>query len=136
MTRYHHSIGPSRQLQAFEREGLPEEPFYPVALYCSPDLAGDREAQAWRIVRLTREDVEDEFTRSVGTSTPRYSVEVSASRQPSPSRAGAGPGALRHHTVSRLRPLARRCLSVSRPALVRIRLRKPWARARLRFFGW
>ena len=40
-----------------------------------------------------------------------------------------------HQTVRRLRPLSRRRFSVSRPARVRIRARKPCVRARLRFFG-
>jgi hypothetical protein len=39
-------------------------------------------------------------------------------------------------TVSRLRPLARRRLSTSRPFLVSIRTRKPWVFARRRVLGW
>lgn len=38
--------------------------------------------------------------------------------------------------VSLARPLARRRLSTSRPALVAIRARKPWVRARLILLGW
>jgi hypothetical protein len=35
-----------------------------------------------------------------------------------------------------LRCLSRRRFKTRRPAFVCIRLRKPWVRARLRFFGW
>ena len=37
---------------------------------------------------------------------------------------------------SRDRPLWRRAFTIARPALVRMRLRKPCLRARLRTFGW
>ena len=43
-------------------------------------------------------------------------------------------GAVRFGGVSN-GPLARRRLSVARPPRVNIRARKPWVRARLRFFG-
>ena len=39
-------------------------------------------------------------------------------------------------TVRRLRPLARRRLSTSRPFFVLIRTRNPWVRLRLRRLGW
>jgi hypothetical protein len=39
-------------------------------------------------------------------------------------------------TVSRLRPLARRRFSTSRPSFVDIRTRNPWVFARRRLFGW
>jgi len=39
-------------------------------------------------------------------------------------------------TVSRLRPLARRRLSTSRPFFVSMRTRKPWVFARRRVLGW
>ncbi len=52
---------------------------------------------------------------------------------------GLAHGSVRYcsdETDSRLRPLARRRLSTSRPFLVAIRTRNPWARARRRRFGW
>jgi hypothetical protein len=135
VARHHDSVGALRQARALERERLPQQPFDSVALYRSSHFARDREAQSRRALLAARKDIENEFTRAVRAPTPHYAIEVRTSRQPSPSRSGAGPGARGHHTVSRLRPLARRCLSVTRPARVRIRLRNPCARARLRFFG-
>src|ERR671932_375013 len=40
------------------------------------------------------------------------------------------------YEVNRSRPFWRRRLTIRRPPRVRIRARKPWVRARLRFFGW
>ena len=40
------------------------------------------------------------------------------------------------YTPIRLRPFWRRLLSTSRPALVRMRTRKPWVLFRRRLFGW
>lgn len=44
--------------------------------------------------------------------------------------------AMIRYGVRRARPLARRRLSTSRPALVAIRARKPWVRARFSLLGW
>jgi hypothetical protein len=57
-------------------------------------------------------------------------VEVAAAREAAPLPVAGG-----HQGVSRLRPLARLRLITSRPERVRIRPRKPWVFARLRFFG-
>ncbi len=39
-------------------------------------------------------------------------------------------------TVSRWRPLSRRDFKMARPALVDMRFRNPWVRARFRVLGW
>src|SRR2546430_17598128 len=39
-------------------------------------------------------------------------------------------------TLTRARPLRRRAARTARPALVRMRSRKPWVLARRRLFGW
>ena len=80
--------------------------------------------------------MEHELPAPVGAPTAEYAVEIPAARQPSSSLARPGIGRATHHTVKRLRPLSRRRFSVSRPARVCIRARKPCVLARLRFFGW
>ena len=79
--------------------------------------------------------MQDQLPTGVRAPLPEDPVEVSAARQPRP--AGLSPRAERvpHHTVSRVRPFARRRLRISRPPRVRIRARNPCVRARLRFFG-
>jgi hypothetical protein len=72
----------------------------------------------------------------VRATASKDAVEVSASRQPASPCPRPSPGRPVHQTVSRLRPLSRRRFSVRRPARVRMRFRKPWVRARLRFLGW
>ena len=60
-------------------------------------------------------------------------LELAAAGQPAALAARAV--GHRAYGVSRLRPLPRRRLSTCRPARVRMRARKPWVRARLRFLG-
>ena len=91
------------------------------------------EAQA-----VAREGVEDEMAGRVRASLAEDAIEVGAAREPSALTAPAGStlAGSRHYGVRRARPLCRRRLSIARPARVRMRPRKPWVRARLRFLGW
>jgi hypothetical protein len=80
--------------------------------------------------------VQDKFSTAMGAAVAENSVEVTAVRKPTAPRSGRRSDRPAHQTVSRLRPFARRRLSVSRPLRVRIRARNPWVLDRLRFFGW
>ena len=80
--------------------------------------------------------MQDELPAPVGPALPEHAVEVTAVRKSTAPRPWPRSERPRHQTVSRLRPFARRRLSVSRPLRVRIRARNPWVLDRLRFFGW
>jgi hypothetical protein len=61
-------------------------------------------------------------------------LEVSAAREAAaPPWLAIVPG--HRYGVKRLRPLRLRRFRIARPDRVRILARKPWVRARLRFFG-
>src|SRR5207302_3092010 len=100
------------------------------------DLPGHGEPQPRRRFGLAWKHVEDELSAGVRPALAEHAVEVGAARQPGATRTRAGARPPEHQTASRLRPLARLRLSVSRPARVLIRARNPCVRARLRFFGW
>ena len=76
---------------------------------------------------------------AAGTAVTKDAIELGAAGE-APTGPSASGGALarggHRYGVSRLRPLARLRLRMSRPARVLMRLRKPCARARLRFLGW
>ena len=65
--------------------------------------------------------------RGVEIGRPRHAVPRGKHRCPT----GVG-----YQAVSERRPLPRRFDTIARPALVRIRRRKPCTRARRRLFGW
>ncbi len=132
----HDRIGSGWQLSTLERKRLPQQTLDPVSLDSPADLPRDGEPET-RCSRLpAREDIQDQLSAGVRPALPEDPLELSAPRQPRAPR--ACPGARRHgghQTVRRLRPFDRRRFSVMRPARVRIRVRKPCVRARLRFFG-
>src|SRR5205807_10600827 len=107
-----------------------------ITLSGSADHARHREAQPRRVAPLAGKHVQDELASRVRPALPEDPIEIGAARQPGATRTRAGAWSPEHQTASRLRPFARRRLSVSRPARVRIRARNPCVRARLRFFGW
>src|SRR4051794_10728441 len=124
-----HHVGVGRHRAALRVEGLAQQALDAVALDGAADLLGHREAEAHAAVVLARERVEHEIAVAVRAALAVDTLELGAARQ-APALGGHG------QTVSRLRPLERRRLMTSRPARVDIRSRKPWVRARLRFFGW
>ena len=104
------------------------------------DTDSPRRGPSRRGVAVARERVEDEEAVADASGpggrparTRRCATDGRAWRGRARHRAR---GRVHRQTVSRLRPLARRRLSVRRPARVRMRARNPWARARLRFLGW
>jgi hypothetical protein len=98
-------------------------------------LATDRDAQARVAVLLAaREGVHHQVPARVRAALAVDTLELAATREPA-ALAALAVGHARYG-LSRLRPLLRRRLRMCRPARVRIRARKPWVRARLRFLGW
>ena len=89
----------------------------------SPSLLGAREA------------VEDQVAVGARGALPVDTLKVAASREPA-ALAPTGVGPRHVQGVRRLRPLRRRRRRTARPPRVRIRARKPWVLARLRFLGW
>ena len=124
-------------------ERLAEQALDAVAVDGAADLARHRQAEARAVGRLAggraRERVEDEEAVADRAALAVDALELRAAGQAPALRAPAGGARQAVHrgqTVSRLRPLARRRLSVRRPARVLMRARNPWVRARLRFLGW
>src|SRR6185295_12436100 len=132
-----------RQLLGQGHESLPEQALHLVAIDGTAHLARDRDAQTGAVGRLARgrprEAVEDEEAVADRPTLAIDAFELRAAREAPALRApadGARQAVHRGQTVSRLRPLSRRRLSVRRPARVLMRARNPWVRARLRFLGW
>lgn len=136
MAGHHHGVRPGRQALAFERERFAKQALDLVALNRATHLARDRQPESRWLGLATREHVEHELASRVRAAVAEHPVEVGAAREPHAPGSGTSARHADHQTVSRLRPLSRRRLSVTRPARVRIRARKPCVRARLRFFGW
>ena len=126
---------PAGRRRDSRRERLAQQALDAVALDRAADLARHRQAQAWLPLVAAGKDVQNELAAGVRAASPEDPVEVGAARQPPPAGPRPGAGRSAHQTVRRLRPLSRRRFSVSRPARVLIRARKPCVRARLRFFG-
>src|SRR6185312_5220421 len=99
-----------------------------------PDRFRDRQADASTLAAvLAREPVEHEVPRRDRPAVPIDRVEVARARE---AVAALHARVQRAEAERRLRPLARRRLSIARPARVDIRARKPWRRLRLRTLGW
>ncbi len=111
-----------------------------VALDCATNFARHTEPKAWAFLQLSavgaREQMEHEVPATKRAPLAIDTLEVSAAREPARAPARCARCGIHAYTVSRLRPLSRRRLSKARPARVLILPRNPWARARLRFFGW
>ena len=88
----------------------------------------DGETNAWNLIGA-RDDMHHNY------SPPRTLTATTRTRE---FRRPPQPIGRRQHgqADSRLRPLARRPARIARPALVRIRSRKPCVLARRRLFGW
>ncbi len=86
--------------------------------------------------RRIGERVEHEMAVGRRAPLPVHTLELGAARQAATAGRSRLHRAAHRQVERRLRPLSRRRFSVRRPARVRMRPRNPWARARLRFFGW
>ncbi len=123
--------------RALAREGLPKQALDAIAVDRATDLARHRQPESRSaVIGPSWKHVQDEIAAGVRATLAEHSVELCATREPSPTWPLPGAGCDQHQTVRRLRPFARRRLIVRRPARVRMRVRKPCVRARLRFFGW
>jgi len=111
-----------------------------VALDCAANFARYAEPKPWSLLQLSgisaREQMENEVPATERAPLAIDTLKVSAAREPARAPARCARCGIHAYTVSRLRPLSRRRLSKARPARVLILPRNPWARARLRFFGW
>ena len=137
VARNHDGVRSLGQARAFERKRLTEQSLDAVALHCAADLPRHGQPEAWWPRLLTsREHVQHELSARMRAALAEHTIEISAPGQPCSPRPRPRPRLRAHQTVSRLRPLSRRRLSVRRPARVCMRVRNPCVRARLRFFGW
>jgi len=134
LTSHDHHVTSSWKAGLLLGEGLAEKPLDAIALDSATHLPGYGQTQPPIAVGRSREYVQHQLTGGMGPPAPNNAIKVTTLRQPSAPRPRPG-GRLRGHTVRRLRPFARRRLRITRPERVNIRARKPWVRARLRFFG-
>src|SRR3954451_22611385 len=140
--RHHDDVLVGRQAVGQRHESLSEQALHLVAIDRAAHLARHRDAQTGAVGGLprgrAREAVEDEEAVADRPTLAIDALELRAARKAPALRApadGARQAVHRGQTVSRLRPLSRRRLSVRRPARVLMRARNPWVRARLRFLG-
>lgn len=89
-----------------------------------------------RATQVRTKQVNNDAT-ATGPATGAYSGgEVGPSPQALPDREHVSSSVADGYAEMRARPLARRAETMARPALVRMRSRKPWVFARRRLFGW
>src|SRR6185436_19911194 len=131
------------QIQGREHPAVPPSPvdlsdpaLEPLADHRLADFPARGDAET-RMPELVRCEIDDGQSAMAPPAGP-VALEI-VGPPPQPLRGEQplpGPGGgLRHQTLRRLRPLARRRLITARPLRVRIRTRKPWVRLRLRLFG-
>ncbi len=127
-------------------EHLSNQSFCPVSRHSPPELAGRDDAKS-----CFRTAVHEQQKGQVTPVLPEAAIEYVLKFTTAPdavcpaeplgllwrcrSADHVRPGQ-EDETVRRLRPLARRRLSTSRPFFVLIRTRNPWVRLRLRRLGW
>jgi hypothetical protein len=111
-----------------------QPPRQPVALHGRPDRSRNDQSKLRITCRAPHIDHQIRldsplpvFDRRIEIGRPRHAVPRGKHRCPT----GVG-----YQAVSARRPLPRRFDTMARPALVRIRRRKPCTRARRRLFGW
>jgi len=113
---------------------MAQPPGQPVALHGRPDRSRNDQSKLRITCRAPHIDHQIRlhsplpvFDRRVEIGRPRHAVPRGK------HRCSTGVG---YQAVSERRPLPRRFDTMARPALVRIRRRKPCTRARRRLFGW
>ena len=121
-----------------QSEHLSNQPFSPVSVDRVAELARGDDAEPDTRGRARREQQSEKPGRDarVGLEHPGELASTSHSLGLAERVRRQGSRRYDDETVSRLRPLARRRLSTSRPFLVAIRVRKPCVLARWRRFGW
>jgi hypothetical protein len=135
----HHDdqVDPLRHLVSVKANVLAKSPLDPIPGHGTPEasrngqaepssragLTLDKETQASRGHFLAAPDHCPEFPRRANAIHPRYTLSHLPPQPPF------------CHTVSRLRPFARRRLKIRRPAFVRMRRRNPWVRFRFTRLG-
>jgi len=125
--------------------GFPEEPFGAVSFDRIPDLPAGHHTYAQAIaigiimIKDNRAPAYDLSAAAVTNAELPALLERHQGKSPLSGAGAAGqktPARKPAYTARRLRPFLRRRFRTSRPALVRIRDRKPWTRLRFWFFGW
>ena len=125
---------------------LPQLPLHPRAHHRIAHLAGHGEAQTGRAARRREDETHQGAHRDflAPLLNPEEVGALPDARRTGKPLRGSGAGHdrafpdyfLGAEAASRFRPFARRRLRTARPALVELRLRKPWVRFLRSLEGW
>ena len=126
-----HASDTVRTAQGPQAPGFAQQSFRAVPANCAANLAAGHDG-AGGVVRLQQVNYEQASDLLDAVLVDLLEIGSIIQRPP------LATVSIRHciYAEMRLRPLARLRLSTRRPALVDMRLRKPWRRARFKLLGW